>query len=120
MTDESLFLKLTGRTPVFLIIDYLMEEKGFDHSKTDIAKGAGISRASLFQHWASLEKNGIVRETRRFGKTKLYTLNAKNPVTRKLLELERTMIAQALVTNANKKPAAGTVVHSRQVGRVNV
>ena len=40
--------------------------------------------------------------TRSFGKTKLYTLNSKNPVTQKIIDLERTLIAEAL-DKASKK-----------------
>ena len=87
---------------MFKIIDFLLENKGMDFSKTDIAEGAEISRASLFNYWAELEKHDIVKTTRSFGKTKLYTLNSKNPVTQKIIDLEKTLIAEAL-SKANKK-----------------
>ena len=87
---------------MFKIIDFLLENKGMDFSKTDISKGAEISRASLFNYWSELEKHNIVKTTRSFGKTKLYTLNSKNPVTQKIMDLEKTLIAEAL-DKANKK-----------------
>lgn len=96
MTEKSLLLNLTGELPLFNIIDFLLDNKGMDFSKSDIAKGAGISRASLFNYWSEVEKHGIVRVTRRFGKTKLYTLNIKNPVTQKIIELEKTLISEAM------------------------
>ncbi|MEK6943286.1 MAG: hypothetical protein AABX00_04450 [Nanoarchaeota archaeon] len=102
MEDKSLLLGLTGDLPLFRIVDFLLDNKGMDFSKTDIAKGAEISRASLFNYWAEIEKHGIVKTTRSFGKTKLYTLNSKNPVTQKIIELEKTLIAEAL-EKANKK-----------------
>jgi len=102
MEEKSLLLNLTGDMPLFKIIDFLLGNKGMDFSKTDIAKGAEISRASLFNYWAELERYGIIKTTRSFGKTKLYTLNSKNPVTQKIIELEKTLIAEAL-EKANKK-----------------
>ena len=102
MTEKSLLLNLTGDMPLFKIIDFLLDNKGMDFSKTDIAKGAELSRASLFNYWAEIEKHGIVKVTRSFGKTKLYTLNAKNPVTQRIVELEKTLIAEAL-DKAQKK-----------------
>ena len=102
MEEKSLLLNLTGDMPLFKIVDFLLDNKGMDFSKTDIAKGAEISRASLFNYWAELERHGIVRTTRSFGKTKLYTLNSKNPVTQKIIELEKTLIAEAL-EKAKKK-----------------
>ena len=100
--EKSLLLNLTGDMPLFKVIDFLLENKGMDFSKLDIAKGAEISRASLFNYWNEIEKHGIVKVTRRFGKTKLYTLNVKNPVTQKILELEKALIAEAM-SKAKKK-----------------
>ncbi len=101
--EKSLLLNLTGDMPLFRIIDFLLDNKGMDFSKTDIAKGAEISRASLFNYWNEIEKHGIVRVTRSFGKTKLYTLNRKNPVAQKIIELERTLIAEAMEKATRKK-----------------
>ena len=96
MEENSLLLNLTGDMPLFKIVDFLLDNKGMDFSKTDIARGAEISRASLFNYWAELEKHGIVKTTRSFGKTRLYTLNSRNPITQKIIELEKTLIAEAL------------------------
>ena len=101
--EKSLLLNLTGDMPLFRIIDFLLDNKGMDFSKSDIAEGAEISRASLFNYWDEIEKHGIVRVTRSFGKTKLYTLNSKNPVTQKIIELERTLITEAMGKAAWKK-----------------
>ena len=94
--EKSLLLNLTGDMPLFKIIDFLLDNKGMDFSKTDIAKGAEISRASLFNYWNELERHGIIKATRSFGKTKLYTLNSKNPITQRIIELEKTLIAEAM------------------------
>ena len=94
--EKSLLLDLLGDKPLFRMIDFLLENKGMDFSKLEIARGAGIARASLFNHWNETERYGIVRETRRFGKTKLYTLNVNNAVTRRLIELEKALITKAM------------------------
>jgi len=103
MTEKSLLLNLTGEMPLFKIIDFLLENKGMDFSKSDISKGAGISRASLFNYWNEIEKHGIVKVTRSFGKTKLYTLNSKNLVTQKIIDLEKTLIAEAMSKASKRK-----------------
>ena len=94
--EKSLLLKFLGENPVFKIIDFLIENKGIDLSKKDIIEGAGISRATLFNYWEQIEEQGIVIVTRKFGKTKLYTLNSKNPIVKKLLELESLFISKVL------------------------
>ena len=94
--EKSLLIKFLGENPVFKIIDFLIENKGLDMSKKNIIEGTGISRATLFNYWGEIEKQEIVIVTRKFGKTKLYTLNSKNPIVKKLLELESLFISNAL------------------------
>jgi len=93
---KSLLLKFLGENPVFRIIDFLIENKGLDVTKKEIIEGAGISRAALFKYWKQIESQEIVIITRKFGKTKLYTLNSKNIIIKKLLELESIMIGKAI------------------------
>jgi len=89
--------------PLFKILDFLVDNKGMDFTKKDIAEGAEISKTSLFNYWQELEKYKIVKVTRTFGKTKLYTLNTESPITKKILELESTLIRQAMLTAAHKE-----------------
>ena len=104
--ESSLLLRFLGKNPVFRIIDFLIENKGVDVSKKEIIEGAGISRAVLFKYWKRLEEQEIVLVTRKFGKTKLYTLNSKNPIVKKLLELESILIGKALDKQKSVEVAA--------------
>ncbi len=94
--EKSLLIKFLGENPVFRIMDFLIENKGLDATKKEIIEGAGISRASLFNCWKQLEEQEIVIIKRKFGKTKLYTLNSSNPIVKKLLELELVLIGKNL------------------------
>ena len=96
MVEKSLLIKFLGGNPVFKIIDFLIDNKGIDVTKKEIIGGAEISRASLFKCWKQLEEQEIVLIKRKFGKTKLYTLNSANPIVKKLLELELVMIGKNL------------------------
>ena len=96
LMEKSLLLQFLGENPVFRIIDFLIENKGIDVTKKDIIEGAGISRASLFKCWSQLESQEIVLVKRKFGKTKLYTLNSSSPLVKKLLELESVLIGKAI------------------------
>ena len=82
--EKSLLLQLTGEMPLFKTIDFLIDNKGFDLSKKDIIEGANISRAALFKYWPELEKNNLVKITRKFGKTKLYTLNNDSLIVKRI------------------------------------
>jgi hypothetical protein len=103
MKDKSLLLGLTGELPLFKIVDFLVENKGMDFTKKDIIDGAELSRASLFKNWPTLEQHGIVKVTRQFGKTKLYTLNSKSLVTKKILDLEKALIKESLLRSSMTK-----------------
>lgn len=86
--DESVLVEYFGGHPIIRIIDFLLENRLFDYSKKQIAEGAGIGRVTLFKHWNKLEEIGTVRVSRKFGKTKLYKLNEKSPIVKKLIDLE--------------------------------
>jgi DNA-binding transcriptional ArsR family regulator len=91
-SDETLFLKAFGiKSPVLRILDFLMDNKAYDYSKTDIAKGSGISRTTLSSAWVNLERNGLVKETREVGRAKMYKLNLDSPVVRKFIELDNAI-----------------------------
>ena len=92
MEEETLFLKFLGRdNPVIRVIDFLIDNEAFDYSKTEIAKRAGISRTTLLKIWKTLEDLGIVVETRRVGRAKMYKLNKSNPIVQKFIELDNAI-----------------------------
>ena len=94
-SEETLFLKAFGiKSPALRILDFLMDNKVYDYSKSDIAKGAGISRTTLSSAWANLERNGLVNETREVGRAKMYKLNLKNLVVKKFIELDNAICEQ--------------------------
>jgi hypothetical protein len=65
-----------------------MDNEAFDYSKTDIADGAKMSRATLFKVWPRLEVLDLITATRSVGQARMYRLNKKNPIVTKLMELD--------------------------------
>lgn len=87
--EPTLFIEIFKvKDPVFKILDFLVDNLGYDYSKTDIAAGAGISRTTLHLLWGTLEETNMVTLTREVGRAKMYKLNLKNPMAKKFLELE--------------------------------
>lgn len=93
--EKSVFLEFFGDKPKFRIIDFLLENDLRDFTKTEIAKGAGLSWASLFAHWNDMERKKIVKLTRTVGRARLYQLNAKSPLVMLLKNIEMTLIKEA-------------------------
>jgi DNA-binding transcriptional ArsR family regulator len=86
--DRSSFVLVMGNTPFIRVVDFLLENRPFDYSKTEIARNAEVGWSTLHGIWKVLGKNQIVKQTRTVGKSKLYKLNDENPVVRKLIELD--------------------------------
>ena len=94
--EKSLFLQFFGDKPKFRIIDFMLENDLSDFTKTDIAKGAGLSWASLFAHWGDMERKKIVKLTRTVGRAKLYKLNTDNMLVLKMVDLYNAVLAEKL------------------------
>ena len=87
--EESSFVTVMGSTPFVKVLDFLLENRPFDYSKTEIAKNAKIGWSTLYGIWKNLESTRMVRQTRIVGKSKMYGLNEENPMVRKLRVMSR-------------------------------
>jgi hypothetical protein len=92
MTDPlgpSLFIEAFGiKNPTLRVLDFFIDNEGFDYSKTEVMEGTDLSRATLFNVWPKLEALELLIATRTVGRAKMYKLNKKNPVVKKLVELD--------------------------------
>ncbi len=73
-----------GDSALIKVIDFLEMNQEFDYTKAEIARNVGISKVTLYQLWPTLEKTGLVVETRRIGNGKLYKYNKNNPLAKAL------------------------------------
>ena len=83
MTLEELF----GSSSLTKMLAFLLENRFWDYTKTDIADKVGISRQSLYNKWPIIEKYEIVLPSRKIGNTTLYKTNQDSPVVKALSEL---------------------------------
>ncbi len=82
-------LKAFGRSPQLRIVDFFMGNKLFDFSKKEIIEELGMSKTTFYNVWGEIESLGIVKAFRKFGKTKLYKLNAESELVKSLMEVEK-------------------------------
>jgi len=87
-SEQSSFVLAMGNTSFIRVISFLLENRIFDYSKTDIAKNAEVGWSTLHEIWKRLEELNIVKFTRRVGKSKMYRLNEENPIVRKMIEID--------------------------------
>jgi len=87
-THNMALKHIFGETPVIKILDFLIDHRGYDCSKTEIAEHAGIGWTTINRHWGTLEDWNLVTPTRKIGRATLYKLNEEHPVVSQLLEFD--------------------------------
>ena len=92
--DETNLVRFFGNSPFLRILDALIDNIGGEYSKKEVQELAGISKGALFNHWHKLEELDLVRVTRSFGNTKLFTLNKQSSLVKDLLKLEARLIEE--------------------------
>ncbi|MBI2675448.1 MAG: helix-turn-helix transcriptional regulator [Candidatus Aenigmarchaeota archaeon] len=93
--DKSMLLEVIGDTKENRILDFLIEGKGIDYTKKEIADGCDISRPTLYKVFLKLIKEGLVRPTRRIGRVQLYSLNMNSEKIKALLKLEEILLRKS-------------------------
>lgn len=80
-----------GDKPIPLVLDFLLVHKDWDYPLSQIARETGLSYRTVQAVIPDLEKKGVVKQTRRLGKAKLYQLNSASESAKKLSECLLTM-----------------------------
>lgn len=87
-STRSLFLETVGESPATKVIDFFLGMRGFDYSKSQIARESGISRITIEPIWKKLIDGGMIKKTRTVGRAEMYKLDLENPKVRALIELD--------------------------------
>lgn len=87
--EKSFFIKLFGDYPLIRVLDFLLTFREFDYPLTEIAGNSGVGWSTIHTFWNDLVEMGIVIETRRIGRAKLYKLNEENLIVQELIILDK-------------------------------
>ncbi len=87
MNEKPLFVKVMGSYPLIKVLSFLMTFREFDYPLTEIAENSGVGWTTIHTFFPELVEAGIVIETRRIGRARLYKLNKNSLIAKKLLEL---------------------------------
>jgi len=77
LEEKSVLVDFFGDTPFMRVMDFLIENIGYDYTKTEIAKGSGIDWSTLSKMLDKMERYRLIVSVRK-EKEKLYRLNEKN------------------------------------------
>jgi len=88
--EKSVLVDFFGDTPFIRVMDFLIENIGYDYTETEIAKGSEIDWSTLSKMLDRLERYRLI-VVRKEGE-KLYRVNEKNSLVKDLLNLEMDLI----------------------------
>jgi hypothetical protein len=74
--NNGILANLFSSRAIAQILDFFFDHKEFDYPPSEIAKKTGLSFRTIFREIPSLERNQLIFNNRRIGKTNMYKLNA--------------------------------------------
>ncbi|ATZ60801.2 MAG: hypothetical protein BME93_01245 [Methanosarcinales archaeon Met12] len=110
---ESYFIKGFGTSPFFRVVDFFIDNYGYDYSKTEIAKGSGMSRVTLNTFFEGLVDMGIIKKTRDIGRAKMYQLNIDSPITRGLIKIDKMITIKETMKVSDERLA--DIIESQKI-----
>ena len=89
ITEEknSIFVNALGNSPQARVMDYLITSRGLPVHQSDVMRNSNVSKVTVIKIWSKFIEEKILLYDRTIGRAKLYTLNEKNLVVKKLIEL---------------------------------
>jgi DNA-binding Lrp family transcriptional regulator len=78
------------------ILEVLAENAGYDISIPEIHAEVGGAKTTVYSHIKRLEHEGLVKRTRKVGKSQLYTLDLEDPRARMVSVLEKLVVSERL------------------------
>lgn len=73
--NNGILANLFSSRAIAQILDFFFDHKEFDYPPSEIAKKTGLSFRTIFREIPSLERNQLIFNNRRIGKTNMYKLN---------------------------------------------
>ena len=107
---EYLPLSVIFKTPSAKVLDFLLLNRDFDYSESDISNLSNTPTRTLQRILPILKEENLIRQTRKSGKSAMYKANIENKKGQALLEFIKLSIESNLDTivesSIMKKPLA--------------
>ncbi len=94
--NKSPFLKAFGDTPQLRVLDFLVHNHFFDYPLTEIARESNVGYSSLQRIFPQMIKMGILKKTRKVGKSDYYQADKNNPFFRRMILLNLDLIGKTI------------------------
>lgn len=86
--EGTVLTRLLGSGAKVKLLAAFLADPEFDHTVTEIAELAGVSRKTVYEHLDDLLELGVVEQTRESGGSPRYRLDKENPGAKRLAQLE--------------------------------
>ena len=77
-----------GENPQVKVIDFFLDNRDYDHSLSDIARGSNVTRPTLYPIIDNLLALKIIQETRKSGNARMFQLNKKSTIVQYLTKFD--------------------------------
>lgn len=85
------FVGVLGSSPTNRILDFFIENEREGWAMTEIAEQSRVAYPSVKLVIPKLLEKNVIKIDKKIGKIKLYKINFKNPIAKKLKELRNTI-----------------------------
>ncbi len=86
--EKSSFIEVFGDSPEIRVLDFFLTFSEFDYPIKQVAKEIEAGWTTVENSVKALIKKGILKETREFGKAKLFALDKENNIAKALLKID--------------------------------
>jgi hypothetical protein len=96
MKEEDLWkiIDILWSIPKIKVIEFFVNNYLFDFSKKEAMEAVEMDKQTFYRYFQELEKERIIKVSRKKGKTKFYKINLKHPFVQKLIKFERRVFRQ--------------------------
>jgi len=94
--EDTPLLWILGDKPKIKILAALLSERNHDLNISDLARIAGVSRSTIYDHIDPLIEYGLVEKTRETGGSQMYQIDVESDGVKFLAGLERWLLNQEL------------------------
>ena len=108
---RSILLTLFGSNPNTRVLDLFLDNPLFEFTRNEIMESLGMAKTTLYKTLPDFELSGVIVETRKIGKARLFRLNRDSEVVK---DLERVVRSYA-GTLADKENGISELVVSDEV-----
>ena len=95
MIEKTVFNSVFGTSPRVRLLEMFLIGRELGYSISDMAEQSGASRSTVYAMLDEMLQSGLLIETKRYGRIRLFMLNEKNQAAQVLIKMFDQMLKDA-------------------------